>query len=103
MRRIELLLRPRGRQMRGRESSNLAKLYFRYGAMGSSKTANALMVQYNYLERGQNALIFKPRLDTRDGEKAVVSRSGLRAACAAWATDRSEAGSSAQCRRAACG
>ena len=81
MRRIELLLRPRGRQMRGRESSNLAKLYFRYGAMGSSKTANALMVQYNYLERGQNALIFKPRLDTRDGEKAVVSRSGLRAAC----------------------
>ena len=29
----------------------MAKLYFRYGAMGSSKTANAIMVQYNYLER----------------------------------------------------
>ena len=59
----------------------MAKLYFRYGAMGSSKTANALMVQYNYLERGQNALLFKPRLDTRDGDKSVVSRSGLRASC----------------------
>lgn len=59
----------------------MAKLYFRYGAMGSSKTANALMVQYNYMERGQKALIFKPRLDTRDGDKAVVSRSGLRASC----------------------
>ena len=49
--------------------------------MGSSKTANALMVQYNYLERGQNALLFKPRMDTRDGDKSVVSRSGLRASC----------------------
>ena len=35
----------------------MAKLYFRYGAMGSSKTANAIMVQYNYQERGQNAQI----------------------------------------------
>ena len=33
----------------------MAKLYFRYGAMGSSKTANAIMVRYNYLERGQKA------------------------------------------------
>ena len=48
----------------------MAKLYFRYGAMGSSKTANAIMVQYNYRERGQNALLLKPRLDSRDGEKA---------------------------------
>ena len=31
----------------------MAKLYFRYGAMGSSKTANAIMVQYNYRERGR--------------------------------------------------
>ncbi len=59
----------------------MAKLYFRYGAMGSSKTANALMVQYNYMERGQKALIFKPKLDTRDGDQFVVSRSGLRARC----------------------
>ena len=59
----------------------MAKLYFRYGAMGSSKTANAIMVQYNYRERGQNALLLKPRLDSRDGEKLVGSRSGLCAPC----------------------
>ncbi|MBE5775019.1 MAG: thymidine kinase [Clostridiales bacterium] len=59
----------------------MAKLYFRYGAMGSSKTANAIMVQYNYHERGQNALMLKPRLDNRDGEKIVGSRSGLSAPC----------------------
>ena len=33
----------------------MAKLYFRYGAMGSSKSANILMVRYNYEERGQYA------------------------------------------------
>ena len=59
----------------------MAKLYFRYGAMGSSKTANAIMVQYNYMERGQKALMLKPRLDTRDGERIVGSRSGLKADC----------------------
>ena len=60
----------------------MAKLYFRYGAMGSSKTANAIMVQYNYHERGQNALMLKPRLDSRDGSGVVGSRSGLTAPCA---------------------
>jgi len=60
----------------------MAKLYFRYGAMGSSKTANAIMVQYNYHERGQNALMLKPCLDNRDGERIVGSRSGLSAPCA---------------------
>lgn len=60
----------------------MAKLYFRYGAMGSSKTANAIMVQYNYHERGQNALMLKPQLDNRDGERLVGSRSGLSAPCA---------------------
>ena len=59
----------------------MAKLYFRYGAMGSSKTANAIMVQYNYQERGQNALMLKPRLDDRDGAHLVSSRSGLTAPC----------------------
>jgi len=59
----------------------LAKLYFRYGAMGSSKTANAIMVQYNYLERGQKALMFKPMLDKRDGPKFVASRCGLSCEC----------------------
>lgn len=59
----------------------MAKLYYRYGAMGSSKTANAIMVQYNYMERGQKALILKPRLDTRDGLRVVASRSGLKTDC----------------------
>lgn len=57
----------------------MAKLYFRYGAMGSSKTANALMVRYNYEEKGQYVVILKPRLDNRDGAKTVYSRIGLQA------------------------
>ena len=60
----------------------MAKLYFRYGAMGSSKTANAIMVRHNYLERGQKVLMLKPRLDNRDGETIVASRCGLRCECA---------------------
>lgn len=60
----------------------MAKLYFRYGAMGSSKTANALMVRYNYMERGQKVLMLKPCLDRRDGERIVASRCGLSCECA---------------------
>lgn len=59
----------------------MAQLYFKYGAMGSSKTANALMARFNYEERGQNALLVKPRLDTRDGDHTVYSRIGLSHAC----------------------
>ncbi len=59
----------------------MAKLYFRYGAMGSSKTANALMVQYNYYEKGMNSILLKPRVDNRDGELVVRSRIGLSMPC----------------------
>ncbi len=59
----------------------MAKLYFRYGAMGSSKTANAIMVQYNYQERSQRVLMVKPQLETRDGERTVKSRCGLETEC----------------------
>ena len=59
----------------------MAQLYFKYGAMGSSKTANALMARFNYEERGQKALLVKPRLDTRDGDHMVVSRIGLTYPC----------------------
>lgn len=59
----------------------MPKLYFRYGAMGSSKTANALMVAYNYRERGQRALLAKPALDNRDGEGVMASRIGLSSPC----------------------
>ena len=55
----------------------MAKLYFRYGAMGSSKTAYALMVEYNYFERGKKALLVKPKLDSRDGDYTIRSRIGL--------------------------
>jgi thymidine kinase len=55
----------------------MAKLYFRYGAMGASKTSNALMVEYNYRERGQNAVILKPSIDTREGINVVKSRLGI--------------------------
>ena len=51
----------------------MAKLFFRYGAMGSSKTANALMVEYNYRERGKKALLAKPQTDKRDGELVIKS------------------------------
>lgn len=59
----------------------MAKLYFRYGAMGSSKTANALMVHYNYYERGKRALLLKPKIDNRDGVKVIKSRMGLEQKC----------------------
>lgn len=59
----------------------MAKLYFRYGAMGSSKTANAIMVWHNYRERGQTALLIKPAVDTRDGAYIIESRSGLKSKC----------------------
>ncbi|MCR4745411.1 MAG: thymidine kinase [Lachnospiraceae bacterium] len=59
----------------------MAKLYFRYGAMGSSKTANALMVNYNYFERGSNPIILKPKLENRDGKTIIKSRIGLQAEC----------------------
>ncbi len=49
--------------------------------MGSSKTANAIMVEYNYHERNQKVLMLKPKIDTRDGERSLKSRSGLETRC----------------------
>ena len=43
----------------------MAKLYFRYGAMNSGKTANLLMVADNYKKQGKNVIILKPDKDTR--------------------------------------
>ena len=59
----------------------MAKLYFRYGAMGSSKSANAIMVVYNYKERNQSAVLLNPQSDIRDGKQINVSRCGLRMDC----------------------
>lgn len=57
----------------------MAKLYFKYGAMGSSKTANALITKFNYEERGMKVWLIKPSIDVRDGADAVRSRIGLEA------------------------
>lgn len=57
----------------------MAKLYFKYGAMGSSKTAQALITKYNYEENDLQVWLIKPGADTRDGENAVRSRIGLQA------------------------
>ena len=59
----------------------MAKLIFRYGAMGSSKTANALMVRYNYVEKGKKVVLLKPRCEDRDGAKIIKSRIGLEETC----------------------
>lgn len=59
----------------------MASLYFYYGAMGSSKTANALMARYNYLEKGQKVLLLRPAIDTRFGSNVVKSRIGLSEKC----------------------
>ena len=67
----------------------MAKLYFRYGVMGSSKTATALMVRDNYEERGQEALLVKPEIDQRDGAKFVASRMGLSHPCIYFSEMRS--------------
>lgn len=55
----------------------MAKLYFKYGAMGSSKTANALITKFNYEERGMRVWLIKPSTDDRDGANVVRSRIGL--------------------------
>ncbi len=57
----------------------MAKLYFKYGAMGSSKTAQALVTKFNYEERGLSVWLIKPSADTRDGVRMVCSRIGLTA------------------------
>ena len=57
----------------------MAKLYFKYGAMGSSKTAQALITKYNYEENDMKVWLLKPSADTRDGVNILRSRIGLQA------------------------
>jgi len=57
----------------------MAKLYFKYGAMGSSKTAQALITKYNYEENDLKVWLIKPSADTRDGAQTLRSRIGLEA------------------------
>ena len=57
----------------------MAKFYFKYGAMGSSKTAQALITKYNYEENDMKVWLIKPSADTRDGAGILRSRIGLEA------------------------
>jgi len=57
----------------------MAKLYFKFGAMNSSKTANALMTKFNYEEKDKKVWLIKPAVDNRDGAEIIKSRIGLQA------------------------
>ena len=74
----------------------MAKLYFKYGAMASSKTANALMTRFNYEEKGNNVWLIKPDLDNRDdytdesGARVTVVKSRIGLSAIADAITREE-------------
>jgi thymidine kinase len=55
----------------------LAKLYFRYGAVGSAKTLNLLAVAHSYCQQDKKVVLIKPELDVRFGKGTVKSRAGL--------------------------
>ncbi|HEY5259793.1 MAG TPA: thymidine kinase, partial [Rhabdochlamydiaceae bacterium] len=55
----------------------MAKLYYRYGTVGSAKTLNLLAVAHNYRNQGKKVLLLKPQLDTRFGKDSIKSRAGL--------------------------
>ena len=59
----------------------MADLVFKYGSMGSSKSAFALMLSFSYAESGKSVLLLKPSIDTRDGEDIIKSRVGIKAPC----------------------
>lgn len=65
----------------------MAKLYFKYGAMGSSKTAQALITKYNYEENDLRVWLLKPVTDQRDGLCTIRSRIGLEAEAETIAPD----------------
>ncbi len=65
----------------------MAKLYFRYGSMGASKSTNCIMVAYNYKERGQNVVIFKSAVDTRSHTGFIESRTGMKWPCVDFTAD----------------
>ena len=55
----------------------MAKLYFRYGTVGSAKTLNLLAVAHNYRQQGKKVLLLKPEMDTRFGKDIIKTRAGL--------------------------
>lgn len=59
----------------------IGKLYFRYGTMGSAKTALLLTTAYNFEERNMPYICFKPVVDTREERNVIRSRIGIERAC----------------------
>lgn len=57
------------------------KLYFRYGTMGSAKTALLLTTAYNFEERHISYICMKPAVDTREGVSVIRSRIGIERSC----------------------
>jgi thymidine kinase len=57
------------------------KLYFRYGTMGSAKTALLLTTAYNFEERGMRYVCLKPFVDTRESTNVIRSRIGIEREC----------------------
>lgn len=57
------------------------KLYFRYGTMGSAKTALLLTTAYNFEERGMTYSCMKPIVDTREKDNVIRSRIGIERKC----------------------
>ncbi len=63
------------------------KLYFRYGTMGSAKTALLLTTAYNFEERGMRYVCLKPIIDTREERNVIHSRIGIERECKWIMTD----------------
>lgn len=55
----------------------MAKLYFRYGTVGSAKTMNLIAVAHNYQQQNKKVVLVKPALDDRFGKDHIRSRAGL--------------------------
>ena len=83
----------------------MAKLYYKFGAMGSSKTAQALMTKFNYEEKGKTVLLVKPSTDNRDDRideqgnvhTVVRSRIGLENEAIAMRAEKISSGLSSSC------
>ena len=65
----------------------MAKLYFKYGTMGCSKSMDLLRTAYNYDKLGMKTIILKPEIDTRD-VGVVRSRVGLEMECITFCKDQ---------------
>ena len=61
--------------------NRIGKLYFRYGTMGSAKTALLLTQAYNFEERGMRYLCMKPIIDDREKDNVIRSRIGIERKC----------------------